>query len=61
MPRTFLSGKRSASRIAIEENNNKKRNDSVLPVEFVEEFENRFLKTRDAETRKSRRKTSHAR
>ena len=48
-------------RIAIEENNNKKKYDSVLPIEFVEEFENRFLRTRDAETRKGRRKTSHAR
>lgn len=48
-------------RIAIEENNNKKRYDSVLPIEFVEEFEKRYLRTRDAETRKGRRKTSHAR
>ena len=48
-------------RIAIEENNNKKRYDSVLPIEFVEEFEKRLLRTRDAETRKGRRKTSHAR
>ena len=48
-------------RIAIEENNNKKRYDAVLPIEFVEEFEQRFFKTRDAETRKGRRKTSHAR
>ena len=48
-------------RIAIEENNNKKRYDSVLQIEFVEEFEKRLLRTRDAETRKGRRKTSHAR
>ena len=48
-------------RIAIKENNNKKKYDSVLPIEFVEEFENRFLRTRDAEMRKGRRKTSHAR
>lgn len=48
-------------RIAIEEDNNKKKYDSVLPIEFVEEFEARFLKSRDAETRKGRRKTSHAR
>jgi hypothetical protein len=48
-------------RIAIEENNNKKRYDSVLPIEFVEEFEKRLLRTRDAETRKGRRKNSHAR
>jgi hypothetical protein len=48
-------------RIAIEENNNKKKYDSVLPIEFVEEFESRFLRSRDAETRKGRRKTSHAR
>lgn len=48
-------------RIAIEENNNKKKYDSVLPIEFVEEFESRFLRTRDSETRKGRRKTSHAR
>lgn len=48
-------------RISIEENNNKKRYDSVLPIEFVEEFEKRLLRTRDAETRKGRRKTSHAR
>jgi hypothetical protein len=43
------------------QNNNKKKYDSVLPIEFVEEFESRFLRTRDAETRKGRRKTSHAR
>jgi hypothetical protein len=48
-------------RIAIEENNSKKKYDSVLPIEFVEEFESRFLRSRDAETRKGRRKTSHAR
>jgi hypothetical protein len=48
-------------RIAIEENNTKKKYDSVLPVEFVEEFEARFLKTRDSETSKGRRKTSHVR
>jgi len=48
-------------RIAIEENNNKKKYDSVLPIEFVEEFESRYLRTRDSETRKGRRKNSHAR
>jgi hypothetical protein len=48
-------------RIAIEENNNKKKYDSVLPIEFVEEFESRYLRSRDSETRKGRRKTSHAR
>ena len=48
-------------RIVIEENNNKKKYDSVLPIEFVEEFESRYLRTGDSETRKGRRKTSHAR
>jgi len=34
---------------------------SILPIEFVEEFESRFLRTRDSETRKGRRKASHVR
>ena len=48
-------------KVLIEENNNKKMYDSVLPIEFVEEFESRFLRTRDSETKKGKRKTSHTR
>ena len=39
---------------------NAKRYDSVLPTEFVEEFEKRFIRTRDSETIKGLRKKSRA-
>jgi hypothetical protein len=39
----------------------KQKYGSVLPIEIVEEFETGFLKSRDAETKKGRWRTSHAR
>jgi hypothetical protein len=39
----------------------RKRFDSVLPEEFVAEFEKRFIKARDSETIAGKRKTSRAR
>ncbi|GEM_PF-940444 len=44
----------------IENEQNAKRYDSVLPTEFVEEFEKRFIRTRDSETIKGLRKKSRA-
>lgn len=38
----------------------KKRNDSVLPIEFVHEFEKRFIRVRDSETENGKRKKSRA-
>lgn len=40
--------------------NFQKRFDSVLPEEFVNEFENRFMRKRDSEVDRGRRRTSRA-
>lgn len=44
----------------LEEEQYAKRIDSVLPIEFVAEFEQRFLRTRDSETARGLRKKSRA-
>lgn len=44
----------------IEDEQNIKRYDSVLPIEFVNEFEARFVQARDSETKRGIRKKSRA-
>jgi len=44
----------------IEDEQNSKRFDSVLPIEFVNEFEKRFISARDSETARGLRKKSRA-
>lgn len=44
----------------MEDEQNSKRFDSVLPIEFVNEFEKRFIRARDGETIRGLRKKSRA-
>ena len=47
-------------KIREEENKVQKRYDAVLPMEFVEEFEKRFIRQSDSQTEQGLRKTSRA-
>jgi len=58
----YLKGqKERIKKLEMQDAELRKRYDSVLPEEFVAEFENRFIKTRDSETIAGKRKTSRAR
>ena len=47
-------------KIADEQSKTQKRYDSVLPLEFVEEFELRFVQKKDSQTEEGTRKRSRA-
>jgi hypothetical protein len=56
--------KRQEERIRKEqfvEDETRKRFESILPIEFVQEFEKRFVRARDRETESGKRRTTHAR
>lgn len=57
----FLKGQEERiKKIEEEEDQLSKRRDAVLPIQFVEEFEKRFVKARDAQTLAGKRRKSRA-